>query len=164
MDHGVLWLGVAWAHCRNDVRPACLRGGLIRGQVLGSPIEAPSMEKWTGWDLNPESRPCARPRGGVSKSRQRRGIFRFGISDGGPMQPIPIYIGPHIGYQEIMPIPISTADLPPVIWERVRSSLRDLDAYRPLPADVVKALRNQLRVLHTYQQCHRRKLPHPQGN
>jgi len=49
-----------------------------------------------------------------------------------------------------MPIPISTADLPPIIWERVRRSLRELDAHRPLPPDAVKSLRNQLRVLHTY--------------
>src|SRR6266508_3433309 len=53
----------------------------------------PFTEKGTGWDLNPESRPCTRTRGRVPKSPQRGGIFRFGISDGGPMQPIPIYIG-----------------------------------------------------------------------
>ncbi len=51
---------------------------------------------------------------------------------------------------ETMPIPISAADLPPIVWARVRGSLRDLDAHRPLPADAVKALRDQLRVLHTY--------------
>jgi Fic family protein len=56
----------------------------------------------------------------------------------------------HIGYSNSMPIPISIADLPPVIWERVRSSFHALDAHRPLPNDVGKVLRDQLRILHTY--------------
>lgn len=49
-----------------------------------------------------------------------------------------------------MPIPISTADLPPVVWERVRDNHKALDARRPLPKDVLAALRDRLRVLHTY--------------
>ena len=49
-----------------------------------------------------------------------------------------------------MPIPISTADFPPFIWERVRSNFRILNTHRPLPSDVVKSLRDQLRILHTY--------------
>jgi len=61
-----------------------------------------------------------------------------------------IYAGHYIGYLEFMPIPISTAELPPVIWERVRSNFRVLDTHRPLPNDVVKSLRDQLRILHTY--------------
>lgn len=49
-----------------------------------------------------------------------------------------------------MPIPISTSDLPSVVWGRIRSNFRALKSHRPLPQDVVNALRDQLRVLHTY--------------
>lgn len=48
------------------------------------------------------------------------------------------------------PIPISTADLPPVIWRRVRANLSDLQSRRPLPRDVLERLRQQLRLHHTY--------------
>lgn len=61
-----------------------------------------------------------------------------------------IYASHRIGYLEFVPIPISTADLPAAIWERVRSSFRVLSSHRPLPNDVVKSLRDQLRILHTY--------------
>jgi len=49
-----------------------------------------------------------------------------------------------------MPIPISSADLPPVIRQRVDANHRALRERRPLPRDVVARLREQLRVAHTY--------------
>jgi Fic family protein len=49
-----------------------------------------------------------------------------------------------------MPIPISSADLPPVVWRRVQANHRTLRERRPLPRDVVARLREQLRVAHTY--------------
>ena len=49
-----------------------------------------------------------------------------------------------------MPIPISVADLPPTVWRRVQSNLRELRSLRPLPRDILERLREQLRLLHTY--------------
>src|SRR6267143_7139224 len=49
-----------------------------------------------------------------------------------------------------MPIPISSADLLPVIRQRVDANHRALRERRPLPRDVVARLREQLRVAHTY--------------
>jgi len=49
-----------------------------------------------------------------------------------------------------MPIPISIADLPPVMWRRVQTNLRELKSRRPLPRDVLERLRLQLRLYHTY--------------
>src|SRR2546426_2984312 len=49
-----------------------------------------------------------------------------------------------------MPIPISSADLPPVVRQRVEANHRALRERRPLPKDVVARLREQLRVAHTY--------------
>lgn len=49
-----------------------------------------------------------------------------------------------------MPIPISEADLPVVVWQRVQGNRRALHEARPLPKDVVARLREQLRVAHTY--------------
>ena len=49
-----------------------------------------------------------------------------------------------------MPIPISSADLPFVVWRRVQRNLNDLKSRRPLAKDVVERLRQQLRLYHTY--------------
>lgn len=49
-----------------------------------------------------------------------------------------------------MPIPISTADLPLAVWQRVRSNVRELRGLRPLPRDILERLREQLRLSHTY--------------
>ena len=49
-----------------------------------------------------------------------------------------------------MPIPISTADLPPEVWRRVQRNLKDLESRRPLAKDVVERLHQQLRLYHTY--------------
>jgi len=49
-----------------------------------------------------------------------------------------------------MPIPISASDLPPVIWRRVQSNLKELRSRRPLPKDILQRLRQQLRLSHTY--------------
>ena len=49
-----------------------------------------------------------------------------------------------------MPIPISSADLPPVVRQRVEANHRTLRERRPLPPDVVARLREQLRIAHTY--------------
>ncbi len=49
-----------------------------------------------------------------------------------------------------MPIPISTTDLPPAIWQRVRGNLGLLRKARPLNREVLLKLRDQLRLLHTF--------------
>lgn len=49
-----------------------------------------------------------------------------------------------------MPIPISSADLPPVVWRRVQENLVELRSHRPLAKDTLNRLREQLRLYHTY--------------
>ena len=49
-----------------------------------------------------------------------------------------------------MPIPISSTDLGPVVWQRVQSNHDRLRKHRPLPRDAVGRLREQLRIYHTY--------------
>jgi Fic family protein len=49
-----------------------------------------------------------------------------------------------------MPIPISTSDLPPTLWQRVRDNLGLLRKARPLNREALQKLREQLRLLHTY--------------
>lgn len=49
-----------------------------------------------------------------------------------------------------MPIPISPADLPPVVWRRVQANFSELRSHRPLAKDTLERLRQQLRLYHTY--------------
>lgn len=49
-----------------------------------------------------------------------------------------------------MPIPISTAQLPSTVWQRVQRNYEELRSRRPLAKDTLDRLRKQLRLLHTY--------------
>ena len=49
-----------------------------------------------------------------------------------------------------MPIPISPADFPPIVWRRVQRNLDELQSRRPLAKDTLGRLHQQLRLYHTY--------------